>query len=123
MIFAKPRYFRGAAPVCKQRVFGTPAADAAILRMRAHHGHLTLHHTGGSVGVVESHHPHRPLHASRHEACIGIVGGAPFYVDYGEDAELGYPDFKIEVALGPVGEEGQEPRLISRAIPGRTVRR
>lgn len=116
MIFAKPKYLRGAAPVCNQRVFGSPAADAAILRMQAHHGHLTLHHTGGSVGTVETHHPHRPLHAGRHEACIGIVGGAPFFVDYDEDAELGYPDFKVEVAVPAAGHEDDEPRLVSRAI-------
>ena len=52
MVFAKPKSRGGAAPVCDQRVFGTPAADDAILRMQAHHGHLTLHHTGGSVGTV-----------------------------------------------------------------------
>lgn len=116
MIFARPKYLQDATQVCNQRVFGTPAADHAILRLRARHGHLTLHHTGGQIGTVDTHHPHRPLHASRHEACIGIVGGAPFFVDYDEDAELGYPDFIVEAAAPSAGEEDDGPRLVSRAI-------
>jgi len=116
MIIARRKYSGRAAPLCDLRVFGTPAAEDAILHLQARHGHLTLHHVGGSVGTVQTHHPHRPLHAGRHEACIGIVGGAPFFVDYDEAAELGYPDFEIDVVAPETGEEAGEPRLVSRVV-------
>lgn len=118
MIFAEPRKHSNAAPVTSQRVFTTRAADQAIHRLRARHGHLTLHHDDGEFGTVSHHHPKRPLHAGRHEACIGIACGAPFYVDYERNAALGYPDYEVDVAAPGAGADSQaEPRLVGRALP------
>lgn len=123
MAFAEPRKAVNAGPVAEQRVFASAAAATAIHRLRARHGHLTLHHDGEDGGLVHRR-AERPLHAGRHEACIGIACGVPFFVDYERNAELGYPDFEVDVVPpGPDAGAGAEPRLISRPIPKRRARR
>jgi uncharacterized protein (DUF779 family) len=118
MIFAQPKHGPNAAPICGQRVTATPAAIDAILHLQVLHGHMTLHHRGGAIGDVEVHRAHRPLTASRHEACIGVVGGARFFVDFEEDRKLAYPDFQIDVVdtESEDGDESDEPRLLSYAV-------
>lgn len=124
MIFAEPRKACDAGPVANQRVFSTHAAEQAISRLRARHGPLTLHHADGESGPVVHRPAARPLHAGRHEACIGIACAAPFYVDYQRNAALGYPDYEVDVAApGPEDDVEAEPRLIGRALPKSQARR
>jgi uncharacterized protein (DUF779 family) len=105
-----------------QRVWATPAATDAIVHLRAQLGSLGFHHVGGARGSAEPRLVCRPTQAGRREVCLGIVGGAEFYVDREQDAALGYPDFQIDV--GPttlVADEAgvhAEYRLVSRAVPG-----
>jgi uncharacterized protein (DUF779 family) len=102
-----------------QRVCATPAAIDAIIRLRAKHGNLTLHHVDGDECEVEARGVKRPLVAGRTTVCAGIAGGAAFCVDRHQDAALGFPDYEVGVAPAPEKEEGErQPRLISRVVPG-----
>lgn len=112
-----------AAPACDQRVWATPAAIDAIKHLHAEMGHLVLRHGGGREGTVEARIVTMPTQAGRTDFCIGIAGGVPFYVDCEEDAELGYPDFVVDVELAEEGGEAgaSQPcgRLVSRAASPR----
>lgn len=120
MITTTDTHTAPAGPACDQRVWATPAADLAIQHLRAEMGRLILRHPGGREGEVEARILTMPTQADRTDFCIGIAGGAPFYVDCDEDASLGYPDFIIDVAPIPSTEEVAGPggtrHLVSRAI-------
>jgi uncharacterized protein (DUF779 family) len=104
-----------------QRVFATPAATAAIMRLRAAQGKVTLHHVDGASCEIEAHAVHRPLIAGRTTVCAGLVGGAAFCVDHEHDAALGFPDYEVDVIPAAAGEEPGRThgaRLVSRVVPG-----
>ncbi|MGD9736047.1 MAG: hypothetical protein AB7V58_10640 [Solirubrobacterales bacterium] len=109
-----------AAPACDQRVWATPAAIDLIKHLRAEMGRLILRHGGGLQGPVEARIVTMPTQAGRTAFCIGIAGGVPFYVDCDEDAELGYPDFVVDVEVSDEGGEAgaSQPcrQLVSRAV-------
>ena len=123
MITTTDTHTAPAGPACDQRVWATPAAEEAIQHLRAEMGQLILRHPGGREGSVEARITTMPTQADRTDFCIGIPGGAPFYVDCEEDASLGYPDFelyvRIEQRTGQRGGPAQCQRLMSRAIPPR----
>lgn len=104
-----------------QRVFATPAATAAIMRLRAAQGKVTLHHVDGDSCEIETHAVQRPLIAGRTTVCAGMVGGAAFCVDHDHDATLGFPDYEVDVIPAAASEEPggtHGARLISRVVPG-----
>lgn len=93
------------------------------MHLRAEMGRLILRHPGGREGEVEARMVTMPTVAGRTDFCVGIAGGAPFYVNCEEDSALGYPDFEVFVRTegrpGTHTGPAQCQRLMSRTIPPR----
>jgi hypothetical protein len=82
-------------------VTATPAALEAIARLRAAHGPLVLHQSGGCCeGSAPICLRDEELPAGPNDVCLGRLAGVPFYIDADQYARWGHPSFVIDVALG-----------------------
>ena len=85
----------------KARVCATPAALDVIEALRAEHGPLAFHQSGGccdgsSPICVLAH--ELPPSASDRE--LGQIGDTPFYIDSDQDDRWGQSSFVVDVAPG-----------------------
>lgn len=85
-----------------RRVICTPAAAALIERVRAKHGPVMFHQSGGCCdGSAPMCFPQGELLLAEHDRLLGEIGGAPFYIS------------------GPQFEVWQHTQLIIDVVPGR----
>lgn len=85
-------------------VRATPAALELIARLRAAHGPLVFHQSGGCCdGTSPMCLLAAELPPGPGDVLLGEIGGVPFYVDGDQYARWGSPGFLIDVAAGPAG--------------------
>lgn len=85
-----------------RRVICTPAAVELIERVRAKHGPVMFHQSGGCCdGSAPMCYPQGELLIGDHDRLLGEIAGAPFYIS------------------GPQFEYWQHTQLIIDVVPGR----
>ena len=85
-----------------ERVLVTPAAVAVIERIRAMHGPLLFHQSGGCCdGSAPMCYPQGEFHIGDYDRLLGEIDGAPFYIS------------------GPQFEYWRHTQLIIDVVPGR----
>ena len=83
------------------RVSATPEALEVIERLRAAHGPLVFHQSGGCCdGSAPMCFREDELPPGAGDLLLGRIGGAPFYVDADQDERWSQPEFAIDVAPG-----------------------
>ena len=84
-----------------ERVTATPAALEAIARLRAAHGPLAFHQSGGCCdGSSPMCLRADELPPGSGDVEIGAIGGVPFYVDAEQDRRLRNPRVEVDIAPG-----------------------
>ncbi len=85
-----------------QRVLATASAVALIEKLRARHGPLMFHQSGGCCdGSAPMCYPQGDFIVGDYDRLLGEIGGAPFYIS------------------GPQFEYWQHTQLIIDVVPGR----
>ena len=83
------------------RVVATEAAIAELVRLRAEHGPLELHLSGGCCdGSSPMCFPAGELRVRDSDICLGNVAGCPFYIDAEQYERWGCPSFVVDVGSG-----------------------
>jgi uncharacterized protein (DUF779 family) len=83
------------------RVSATPQALEAIERLRARHGAIVIHQSGGCCdGSSPICLPAGELPPGPGDVLLGEVGGAPVYIDGEQDLRWGTPEICIDVCAG-----------------------
>jgi hypothetical protein len=84
-----------------ERVTATAEAAALIERLRAQHGPLVFHQSGGCCDGSAPMCLHREeLPPGPYDVKLGEVADAPFYIDGDLYRRLGRPRFELDVADG-----------------------
>jgi uncharacterized protein (DUF779 family) len=102
-------------------VTATGAAVPALTRLRAAHGPLTLHESGGCCdGSSPICLQRGDLPVTPSDLLLGEVDGTPFYIDTELYERWGHPSFVLDVAPG--APEGfslglEDAHLIARTQP------
>ena len=87
-----------------QRVTATPAALEMLERLRARHGDLIVHVSGGCCdGSSPMCLRAGDLPASPHDLRLGVLAGVPVVIDGDQDARWQGPTFHLDVAPGEAG--------------------
>ena len=102
-------------------VTATPAARRVLTDLRAAHGPLTLHESGGCCdgsSPICLRRGELPIAAS--DLLLGEIDRTPFYIDADQYERWGRPDFLLDVAAG--APEGfslgpDDAHLIARTQP------
>lgn len=86
------------------RVTATPAALEVLERLRAEHGDLVVHLSGGccdgsSPMCVRA----ADLPPGPHDVRLGVVAGVPVVIDGDQDRRWNRPGFRLDVAAGEAG--------------------
>ncbi len=82
-------------------VHATPAAVEAIERLRAKHGSIVFHQSGGCCdGSAAMCLTAAELPAGPNDVLLGEIAGVPFLIDAEQHQRWGSPDFEIDVAPG-----------------------
>jgi uncharacterized protein len=85
-------------------VSATPAALEVLRRLRAAHGPLALHQSGGCCdGTAPMCVGHDELPPGPGDIQLGELEGVPFYIDADQYDRWGRPRFVIDVAPGDTG--------------------
>ena len=85
-----------------ERVTVTPAATALIEKLRAQHGPLLFHQSGGCCdGSAPMCYPQGEFRIGQRDVLLGTISGCPFFIS------------------GPQFEYWQHTHLIIDAVPGR----
>ena len=87
-----------------ERVTASPAALELLERLRAQHGDLILHLSGGcgdgsSPMCLRS----ADLPAGAHDVQLGTAAGVPVVIDADQDRRWRRPAFHLDVAAGEAG--------------------
>jgi hypothetical protein len=83
------------------RVVATEAAVAELGRLRAEHGSLELHLSGGCCdGSSPMCFPAGELRVRESDVLLGEVAGCPFYIDGEQYERWGRPSFTLDVGAG-----------------------
>jgi uncharacterized protein (DUF779 family) len=83
------------------RVVATEAALAELERLKAEHGPLELHLSGGCCdGSSPMCFPAGELRVRDRDVHLGEVAGCPFYVDGDQYERWGSPEFVLDVGPG-----------------------
>src|SRR5512134_2408010 len=83
------------------RVVATEAAIAELGRLRAEHGPLELHLSGGCCdGSSPMCFPAGELRVRESDVHLGNVAGCPFYVDAEQYERWGRPELVLDVGIG-----------------------
>ena len=86
------------------RVTATPAALDLVERLRAEHGPLVIHVSGGCCdGSSPMCLRAADLPPGPHDVRLGEVAGAPVVIDADQDARWNRPALHLDVAAGPAG--------------------
>jgi uncharacterized protein (DUF779 family) len=84
-----------------QRVIATPAAIALIERLRAGHGGLLFHQSGGCCdGSAPMCYPAGEFRVGAQDVCLGEIGGCPFYIGAAQFAYWAHTQLIIDVVPG-----------------------
>jgi uncharacterized protein (DUF779 family) len=87
-----------------QRVTATSAALDLLERLRARHGDLIVHLSGGCCdGSSPMCLRAADLPASPHDVELGVLSGAPVVIDADQDRRWKRPSFHLDVAEGAAG--------------------
>jgi uncharacterized protein (DUF779 family) len=82
-------------------VIATPAAIDTIGRLRARHGTIAFHQSGGCCeGSAPMCLTEAELPAGPNDIQLGEIGGVPFLIDRDQHERWGCPDFVVDVAPG-----------------------
>ena len=85
-------------------VTATPAALEVLERLRARHGELIVHLSGGCCdGSSPMCLRAADLPAGPHDVRLGVVAGVPVVIDDDQDRRWRRPGFTIDVAPGEAG--------------------
>lgn len=110
------------------RIEVTPAAVETLARLRAKHGAIVLHQSGGCcAGSAAMCLRADELPPGAGDIELGVVAGVPFLIDADLHRALGNPDFLLDVVPGREdtfsleGSEGVHftTRVRPRPAPGR----
>jgi uncharacterized protein (DUF779 family) len=83
------------------RVVATDAAIAELERLKAEHGPLELHLSGGCCdGSSPMCFTAGELRVRESDLCLGEVAGCPFYIDVEQYVRWGRPAFVVDVGPG-----------------------
>jgi uncharacterized protein (DUF779 family) len=86
------------------RVTATPAALELLERLRAQHGDLIVHMSGGCCdGSSPMCLRAADLPASPHDVRLGALAGVPVVIDADQDRRWNRPSFHVDVAAGEAG--------------------
>ena len=86
------------------RVTATPAALEVLGRLRAEHGDLVVHLSGGCCdGSSPMCLRATDLPPGPHDVRLGIVDGVPVVIDADQDRRWNRPAFRLDVASGEAG--------------------
>ncbi len=104
------------------RVTATPRALELIERLRAEHGPLLFHQSGGCCdGSSPMCYPQGDFIVGDHDVRLGEIGGVPVFIGAGQFAAWRHTQLIIDVVPGRGGmfslENGTEQRFLTR---GRT---
>ncbi|KJK25954.1 acetaldehyde dehydrogenase [Burkholderiaceae bacterium 16] len=92
------------SPDAVQRVVATPAALALIERLRAQHGALMFHQSGGCCdGSAPMCYPDGELIIGDADVCLGEIGGARFYMTRAQFEYWQHTRLVIDVVAGSGG--------------------
>ena len=102
------------------RVDATPAALALIEELRAQHGPLMFHQSGGCCdGSSPMCYPRGEFPLGASDVKLGEIGGAPFYMSASQFAYWQHTKLTIDVVPGRGGmfslENGHEVRFLTRS--------
>jgi hypothetical protein len=102
------------------RVEATPAALTLIEKLRASHGPLMFHQSGGCCdGSSPMCYPLGELLVGATDVKLGEIGGAPFYMSSSQFAYWQHTKLIIDVVAGRGGmfslENGQGVRFLTRS--------
>ena len=87
-----------------ERVTATPAALELLERLRAQHGDLVVHLSGGCCdGSSPMCLRASDLPAGPHDQRLGVLAGVPVVIDGDQDARWQRPTFRLDVAPGDAG--------------------
>lgn len=87
-----------------ERVTGSPAALELLERLRARHGDLILHMSGGCCdGSSPMCLRAADLPASAHDVRLGTLAGVPVVIDDDQDRRWRHPAFRVDIAPGEAG--------------------
>ncbi|CAG9173193.1 DUF779 domain-containing protein [Cupriavidus pinatubonensis] len=109
-----------ATPVTVTRVVATPAALALIGELRARHGPLMFHQSGGCCdGSAPMCFAAGDLIVGDSDVCLGEIGGAPFHMTRAQFEYWQHTRLVIDVVAGAGGmfslESGTGKRFLTRS--------
>ena len=107
----------GAAP---GRVAITPAAASLVEQLRAKHGPVVFHQSGGCCdGSSPMCYPQGDFRVGERDVHLGEIGGAPFYISASQAEAWAHTDLIIDVVPGRGGmfslDNGREKRFLTRS--------
>jgi len=102
------------------QVLATPAAVALIERLRAQHGPLLFHQSGGCCdGSSPMCYPQNDFIVGDRDVLLGEIGGAPFYISPSQFEYWKHTQLIIDVVAGRGGmfslENGEGSRFLTRS--------
>ncbi len=87
-----------------QQITATPGALALLERLRAQHGDLIVHVSGGCCdGSSPMCLRAADLPASTHDVQLGAIAGVPVVIDGDQNRRWHHPSFHLDVAAGAAG--------------------
>jgi uncharacterized protein (DUF779 family) len=87
-----------------ERVTATPAALELLERLRARHGDLIVHLSGGCCdGSSPMCLRAADLPAGPHDVRLGVAAGVPVVIDADQDRRWHHPAIRLDVAAGEAG--------------------
>ncbi|AGW94558.1 MULTISPECIES: DUF779 domain-containing protein [Cupriavidus] len=99
-----PSFVPGSADAPVARVVATPAALALVAQLRARHGPLMFHQSGGCCdGSAPMCYPAGELLVGQADVCLGEIGGAPFYMTRAQFEYWQHTRLVIDVVPGAGG--------------------
>lgn len=102
------------------QVLATPAAEALIARLRARHGALLFHQSGGCCdGSSPMCYPQDDFIVGDRDVRLGEIAGAPFYISPSQFEYWKHTQLLIDVVPGRGGmfslENGEGVRFLTRS--------
>jgi uncharacterized protein (DUF779 family) len=123
--FAHPTLFSGVANMHTQiqtpeQVTATPAAIALIDELRAEHGDILFHQSGGCCdGSAPMCYPQAEFMVGDQDVHLGEIGGVPFYISKPQFEYWKHTQLIIDVVTGRGGmfslENGRGVRFLTRS--------
>ena len=102
------------------RVLITPAAEEIVARLKARHGDLLFHQSGGCCdGSSPMCYPIGDFRTGPQDVLLGDVGGAPFYISAPQFEYWKHTQLIIDVVAGRGGmfslDNGEGVRFLTRS--------